>query len=97
MPPDITTMLVEMLKEMKEELKEVKNELSIIRSKQEDATVAISVIETMQKAIENLKIEERLKQVEITISQSKGGVNLFVWLVPTVLSVVGIILTFIHK
>lgn len=99
-PPDLTTMLIEMLKEMKEEQKEIRNEIAIIRSKQEDAAVSITVIETMQKAIENLKIEERLKQVEVIIGQSRGGVNLFVWLVPTTIAVIGLIIStlpYLHK
>ncbi len=82
MPPDVTTMLIELVKEIKADITDIKE-------KQTEAAVSISVIKTMQEAIENLKIDDRLRHVETQMSQGKGGVGLVTWLVPTVLSVIG--------
>lgn len=96
MSTDVTQVLIDMLKETKGEIKEIKEDLSAIRCKQEDAAVAISVVETMQRAIESLKTEERLKKVEITLGQSRGGLSFLQWLIPTVISIVALGLTIIR-
>jgi hypothetical protein len=83
MPPDITTMLLDLVKEIKVDITDIKE-------KQATAAVSIGIIETMQKAIENLKIDERLRQVERAQSSSKGGLSTFIWLIPTILSIIGV-------
>lgn len=87
MSTDVTTVLIDLVKEIKTDIKEVKE-------KQTEAAVSISVVETMQKAIENLDIDGRLRNVETQLSQGKGSVSLVTWLVPTVISVVAVAVSY---
>jgi len=65
MSDNVTTMLIELVKEVKEDIK-------AISGKVDNATVSIAVIETFQKAIDNLDIDERLRKVEGIVGESKG-------------------------
>jgi hypothetical protein len=65
MSDNVTSMLIELVKEVKEDIK-------AISGKVDNATVSIAVIETFQKAIDNLDLDERLRKVEGIVGESKG-------------------------
>lgn len=87
-------MLVDLVKEIKDETKDIKDELKSIKDKQEATAIDVAVLEAMQKAIESLEIDKRLRRVETKVEtvETKGstGISIFAWLVPTIISVLGL-------
>lgn len=89
MSTDVTTMLIELVKEVKEDVREVKEKV-------DEATVNIAIVETMQKAIENLEINERLMKVEKTTGQCDTVLVEFKdfrrYIIGTMISTMGVII-----
>jgi hypothetical protein len=84
MSNDVTQVLIDMVKEVQRDIKDIKEH-------QSEASISISTIEAMQEATNKLKLDERLRQVELKQSQDKGGVSLITWLIPTVLAVASLV------
>ena len=88
---ELTLVIQETLREIKSDLKDIRGELSDIKQKQEDAAIGISVLETMQKAIDSLKLDERLRKLEISVTQGNTGVSMVAWLITTGISVLSVV------